>query len=86
MRYVRPVYIIALAIVCGVGLLIATSDDSLESFDFHHPATLLPIVAKRLHTLRSQVRELRLGELLDAATAAFRERIRHASPTEPPPH
>ena len=85
MRYVRPVYIIALAIVCGVGLLIATSDDSLESFDFHHPATLLPIVAKRLHTLRSQVRELHVRELLDGVVAAFRERVRHASPVQSPP-
>jgi len=83
MRYVRLVCAIVLAMFCGLGVLIATSDDSLESFDLHHPATLLPIVAKRLHTLRSQVRALRVSELLDGAVAAFRERIRHASPTQP---
>jgi hypothetical protein len=82
MRYVRLAYIIVVAIICGVSVLIATSDDSLESFDPYHPATLLPIVAKRLDTLRSQARELRVGELLDAAIAAFRERIRHESPPD----
>jgi len=85
MRYVRLVCAVALAASCGLGVLIATSDDSLESFDLYHPATLLPIVAKRVHTLRSQVRELRVGELIDGAVAAFRERIRHASPAQPPP-
>jgi len=84
MRYVRLVYVIALAIFCGVSVLIATADDSLESFDPYHPATLLPIVAKRLNSLRSQARELRLSEFLDAATAPFREGIRHASPTQSP--
>jgi hypothetical protein len=84
MRYVRLACAIALAIFCGLGVLIATSDDSLESFDLHHPATLLPIVAKRLQTFRSQVRELRMSELVDAAVAAVRERIRHASPTQYP--
>ena len=85
MRYVRLVCAIALTIFCGLGVLIATSDDSLESFDLYHPATVLPIVAKRLHTLRSQVRELHVRELLDGVVAAFRERIRHASPVQPPP-
>jgi len=85
MRYVRLVCAIALAIFFGLGVLITTSDDSLESFDPYHPATLLPIAAKRLNTLRSQVRELRVSDLLDGAVAAFRERIRHASPAQPPP-
>lgn len=77
MRYIRLAYVIALVIFSGVSLLIATSDDSLESFDPYHPATLLPIVAKRLQTLGSQA-----NELLDSTTAAFRARIRHESPTE----
>jgi hypothetical protein len=77
MRYIRLAYVIALVIFSGLSLLIATSDDSLESFDPYHPATLLPIVAKRLHTLGSQV-----TQLLDSAAAAFRERIRHESATE----
>lgn len=85
MRYVRLVCAIALTVFCVLSVLIATSDDSLESFDLYHPATVLPIVAKRLHTLRSQVRELRVRELLDEVVAAFRERIRHASPVQPPP-
>ena len=84
MRYLRLVCAIALAIFFGLGVLITTSDDSLESFDPYHPATLLPIVAKRLNSLRSQARELRLSEFLDAATAPFREGIRHASPTQSP--
>lgn len=85
MRYVRLLCLIALALFCGLSALIATSDDSLESFDLHRPATLLPIVAKRLHTLRSQVQELRLGDLLDAALADLRDHIRHTSPTQQPP-
>ena len=84
MRDVRLVYVIALALFCALVVLVATSDDSRESFDLHHPATLLSIAAKRLHTLRSQVRELHVRELLDAATAPFREGIRHASPTQSP--
>ena len=82
MRYVRLACITALAICCGVGVLIATADDSLESFDPYHPATLFPIVAKRLHTLHAQARELRPSEFLDAAIAAFRERVRRESPIE----
>lgn len=82
MRYVRLACITALAICCGVGVLVATSDDSLESFDPYHPATLLPIVAKRLHALHSQARELHLSEFLDAAIAALRERLRHERPIE----
>jgi len=85
MRYVRLVCALALIIFCGLGVLITNSDDSLESFDLYHPATVLPIVAKRLHALRFQVRELQVRELLDGVVAAFRERIRHASPVQPPP-
>ncbi len=85
MRYVRLLCAIVLALFCGLSALIATSDDSLESFDLHRPSTLVPIVAKRLHTLRSRVKELRLGELLDAAVADLRDRIRHTGPTQQPP-
>lgn len=84
MRYIRLACILALALFCGVSALIATADDSLESFDPYHPATLLPIVAKRLHTLRAQARELRVGELLGAAIAAIRERVRHETPIDSP--
>jgi hypothetical protein len=84
MRYVRFACIVVVAIFCGVSVLIATSDDSLESFDPYHPATLLPIVAKRLDALRAQARAVDVGELLDAAIVAFRGRIRHESPPESP--
>jgi hypothetical protein len=82
MRYVRLACIMVLAICCGVSVLIATADDSLESFDPYHPATLFPIVAKRLHSLHVQARELRPREFLDAAIAAFRERVRPERPIE----
>ncbi len=85
MRSVRLFCIIALALFCGLSALIAASDDSLGSFDLHRPATLLPMVTKRLCTLRSQVQQLRLGDLLDVALANLRDRIRHASPTPPSP-
>lgn len=85
MRYVRLACLLILAIVCGASVLIATSDDSLESFDPYHPATLVPILAKRLHALRSQARELRVSEFLDAAVAAFRERVRHERPIDSSP-
>ncbi len=84
MRYVRLTCLIVLAIFCGVCVLVASSDDSLETFDPYHPATLLPIVAKRLNTLRSQARELRLRELFDAAIAAFQDRVRHEGPAQSP--
>lgn len=85
MRYVRLVGILGLALICGLGTLIVTSNDSLESFDPYHPGTILPIVANRLRVLRAQVRELRLRELIDGATAAFRDRVRHESATHPTP-
>jgi hypothetical protein len=85
MRYVSLVFRIALALAFGLGLLMATADDVLEPFDPYRPATLFSIVASHLHAVQSYVRDFRVSELLDTATAGFRERIRHGNPTQPPP-
>ena len=84
MRYVSLVGRIALALAFGLGLLIATADDFLEPFDPYRTATLFSIVASHLHAVQSYVRDFRVSELLDAATAGFRERIRHESATPSP--
>ena len=83
MRRVLQICFLGLVIALEVALFIAMVDDSRESFDPRQPATLLPIVAGRLDTLRSQV-ELRVREFIDTSTAAFRDAIRHESPTQPP--
>jgi hypothetical protein len=72
--------VLALALV-GLGLLIATADDrEVASLDPYHPATLLPLVASRLHAVQSYVHDLS-----DAATAGFRETIqKHESPKKVP--
>jgi hypothetical protein len=83
MRYVRLIGKIILALAVGLGLLIATMDESeVASLDPYHPATLLPLVASRLHAVQSFVRDFRASDLIDAATADFRERIRHENPKE----
>ena len=84
MRYIYLVGLIGLAITFGLGVLIATSNDSLESFDPHRPATLLPIVASRLHALRSEVSKLRVREFVEATANALRESIQHENPTQSP--
>ena len=74
---------ILLALAVGLGLLVVTADNSeVASLDPYHPATLLPFVASRLHAVQSYVRNVRVRDLIDAATAGFRERIRHESPKE----
>ena len=85
MRYVRLIGSIVLVLASGLCLLIATADDSeIASLDPHHPATYLPLVASRWHTVQSYVRDFRASDLIAAATAGFRERIRHESPAESP--
>jgi hypothetical protein len=80
MRYVRLIGSIVLVLASGLCLLIATADDSeIASLDPHHPATYLPLVASRWHTVQSYVRDFRASDLIAAATAGFRERIRHES-------
>jgi hypothetical protein len=82
MRYVLLVCLLGLAIALDLAVFVAASDDAFESFDPFHPATLLPIVAGRLHALKSQVRELDVRDLLDALAAPYRGPIRHESPTQ----
>ena len=86
MRYVRLIGGIVLVLAFGLCLLIATADDAeIASLDPHHPATYLPLVASRWHTVQSYVRDLRVRDVLAAATAGFRERIRRESPSESEP-
>ena len=78
---------LVLALAVGLCLLIATADDSeVASFDPYHPATLLPLVASRLHAVHAYVRDVRASDWIAAATAGFRERIRHENlPGSPAP-
>ena len=85
MWYVRLIGKIVLALAFGLCLLIATADDpEIVSLDPYHPTTLLPLVASRLHAVQSYVRDFRVSDLLDTATAGVRESIRHESPPQPP--
>jgi hypothetical protein len=79
MRYCVLFGVIALAVAFELVVLVGASDESLASFDPHHPATLLPIVASGLRNIQSCVREW-----IDVATAGFRDRIRHEGPTQAP--
>ena len=69
--------IVALALAVGVCLLIATATDrELASLDIRHPATLLSLVATRLHAVQSYA-----GKLINRFTAGFRETIgKHENP------
>ena len=80
MKNVLLLCVLGLVLALELALFIAATDDSFASFDPHHPATLLPVVAHRLHNVRSQV-EARVRELIDMSTAAFRERIQHENLT-----
>jgi hypothetical protein len=67
-----------------LALFVSTSDDAVEPFHPFRPATLLPIVAGRLHTLESQVRDLDVRDPFDVLAAPYRERAQHEIPTQPP--
>ena len=83
MTYMSLIGKIILALAFGLGLPIVTVDNSeVASLDPYRPATLLPFVANRLHTVQSYVRNFRVRDLIDAPTAGFRARIRHESPKE----
>jgi len=85
MKYIGLIGRIVLALAFGLGLLIATADEpEIVSVDPHHPATLLPLLASRLHAIQSYVRGFRASELIDVATAGFRERILDESPPPSP--
>ena len=77
MRRMGFIGTIGLALAVALGLLIATAGDhELASVDIRHPTTILAAVAGRLHAVRSYV-----GELIDGATAGFRETVgKHERP------
>lgn len=81
MRYILLVCTIGLTTVSvGLGLLIAAPDDSIEGFEPHRPATLLPIAAAGFWELHSRIRarvETVLGELRDVLQ---RTHLRQALP------
>lgn len=83
MRYLILICVLGLAIVCDLGVYVATSADAFESFDPLHPATLLPIVLGRLQALRARVGDL-VNDLVEEFAAPYRERIRHEYPTPAP--
>jgi hypothetical protein len=84
MRYVILAFVLGLAIVLDLAVLVATSDDMLESFDPLHPASLVPIVADRVHNLSAAAGEL-VRDLVDWFTAPYRERLQRTLPIEPAP-
>ena len=83
MPYVGLIGKIVLALAFGLSLLIATADDTeIASIDPAHPATRLPLVASRLHAFQAYVCNLRASDVIAAATAGFRERLRRENPPE----
>ncbi len=79
MKPIGLVMIMVLALAGGLCLLVATTDDrELASLDLHHPTTILPVVASRLHAVPSS-----MSDLVDGATAGFRATVRkHEGPTQ----
>jgi len=79
---------LVLALIFGLSLLIATADDAeISSLDLYHPATLLQLVTGRVRAVQAYVRDFRASDsdVVAAAIAAFRERIRRESPMESDP-
>ena len=80
MKFIGLVGKFILVLAFGLGILIATADDSeVAALDPHHPATFLPLVTSRLNTVESYVRNVRWNELLAAAGVCARP----AAPQEP---
>lgn len=84
MRYVILVCLLGLALALDLTVLIATSDDSSEAFDLRHPATLVPIVAHRVHTVSTAAGEF-VRDLVEWVAAPYRERLQRTLPTDAPP-
>lgn len=84
MRYLLLVGVLCLAIALDLALFVSASDDALAHFDPFRPATLLPIVAGRLHALEAQVRALDVRDIFNILTAPYREPTMHESPALPP--
>jgi hypothetical protein len=85
MRFLLLVCLLGLALAFDLSLFIASSDDAFDPFDPLHPATLLSIVAGRLHEIQSQVREFDAQHLFDVLAAPYRARLQRPLPTEPLP-
>ncbi len=58
MRYVLLLGVVGLGLALDLTVLVATTDNSFASFDPHHPATFLPIVAYELHKFASAAGDL----------------------------
>lgn len=84
MKHVGLIKAMVLAILFGLGLLIATADHrQLASVDLRRPTTILPLVAERLHDVYASVRGFRVRDQVDMATAGFRETVgKHERPKE----
>ncbi len=84
MRYVILACLLGLTIALDLAVFIASSDEAFESFDPHHPSTLLPIVAGRCRAASVAASQL-LRDLLEGFTGPYRERLERTSPPDPPP-
>ena len=84
MRYVILVCLLGLAIAADLAVFMAASDEALEPFDPYRPATLFPIVARRLHALEAQARELDVHALFDVLAAPYRTPLQPDSQTTSP--
>jgi hypothetical protein len=82
MRYLVLVCLAGLIFAFGVCLIGAGLSDPLASFEPYHPATLLSVVARQLHALQSQVRELRLSDLGEAFFTPHSKQLRNDAPTQ----
>ncbi len=84
MRYLLLVCVLVLALALDLSVLIATSDDSLESIDPLHPATLLPIVANRMHNVGTAAGDL-AHDLAIWVAAPYRSNLHQTLPVAPAP-
>jgi len=83
-RYLLLVGLFCFALALDLALFVSASDDTVESFDPFRPATLLPIVAGRRHTLESQVCALDARHPFAVLAAPYREPAQQEIPTQPP--
>ena len=84
MRYVILVGLLGLAIAVDLAMFMTPPDEALEPFDPYRPATLVPIVMRRLHALDVQVRALDVHALFDLRAAPDRKQLQPASATPIP--
>ena len=84
MKRIGLLKMIVLALAVGLGLLIATAGDhEFASVDLRHPTTILSLVTSRLHAVQAYVRDVRVRDRIDTATAGLRETVRkHEGPKQ----